>query len=212
MSNPWLSVAISDAILAFSSLFGVFLMVQSRRLVEEEMPIMSAMLGYALVGSAAFLGTLRYGFSSSWAPAHKMMTTAALTLGPSLLAAALFVICFEKVWQRPAWWRLLIGLMAGHELFRQLGWSHDFIMTVNTCALIVMAVSAIHYYKVERIFSAFVLVAVIAYSLAALVVGTEGQLAGYLRLDLYHYLLALGHLFSASAVFILVKKMKKEHY
>ena len=212
MTNPWLSVAISDAILAFSSLFGVFVMAECRRLLECRLPIMATMLAYLLVGTAASLGTLRYGFSPSWAPAHDMMTTAALTLAPSLLASTLFVICFKIEWQPAAWWRLLIGLMAGRELAAQFGYAHDFIMTVNSIALMVMSASAVRYYSEKRIFSVFMFVAVPAYTLASLFVGmgTDGQLAGYLRLDLYHYLLALGHLFSASAVFILAKNESRQ--
>ena len=206
MSSPWLSLAISDAILAFSSLFGVFLMAQCYRMAESRLPVIGAMLGYILVGSAAALGTIRFGITQSWAPAHDMMTAAAVTLGPSLLAAALGSICLGWNWQKPTWWRMLIGLMAGYELFRQFGLQHTFNMTINTVAMAVMAFSAFRTYHIQRIFSGFILIAVGAYSLASLVIGTEGQLAGYLRLDLYRYLLALGHLFSASAIFILTKR------
>ncbi|MCL6270438.1 hypothetical protein M3P05_10950 [Sansalvadorimonas sp. 2012CJ34-2] len=205
MSSPWLSLAISDAILAFSSLFGVFLMVQCRRMVGDHMPILASTLAYLLVGSAAALGTLRYGFSQSWAPAHDMLTAAALTLGPNLLATALGALCLGWKLSRPTWWRIMLGLMLGYEISRLAGYVTAYHMTINTLALIVMAKVAMDMYKKQRLFSGFTFIAVGAYALAALVVGTEGQLAGYLRLDLYHYLLALGHLFSASAIFNLLK-------
>ena len=96
--------------------------------------------------------------------------------------------------------------MAGFELTRQMGYSNEFISICYAIALVMATVSALHNKAAERPFTIFVLISVIAYGLAGLVMMTEGTLAEYLRLDLYRYLLALGNLFSASAIFIMIKK------
>ena len=210
MQYTWTSLAISDAILAFSSFFGVFLMTQSYRLTSDKMPVSGVLLSFLLVGISATLGTLHYGFSSGWAEPHRMMITAAETLAPPLLALAMAEFCWKLGWSRPAWWRLLIGLMAGFELCRQSGYHKHFIMFSITASLLITGAAAVTMLKRERIFGLFMIIAVAAYSLAAFVIGTEGSLAGYLRLDLYRYLLALGTLFAASGLFFMLKQVFKD--
>ncbi|MTI14456.1 hypothetical protein [Sansalvadorimonas verongulae] len=209
MQYTWTSLAISDAILAFSSFFGVFLMTQSYRLTSERMPVTGVIISFLLVGISAILGTLHFGLSSAWAGPHNTMTTAAKTLAPPLLALSMAEFCWKLGWSRPAWWRLLIGLMAGFELCRQSGYHEHFITTTITISLIVTGAAAVTMLKRERFFGLFMIIAVAAYGLAALVIGTEGSLAGYLRLDLYRYLLALGNLFAASGIFIMLKQVFK---
>ena len=89
MQNTWLSLAISYAILAFSSFFGVFLMSQSLRLKQERMPVLAALTAYFLMGCSAVFGTLVYGFSTDWGEPHRLFLTAARTLAPLLLGCAL---------------------------------------------------------------------------------------------------------------------------
>ncbi|WP_281647110.1 hypothetical protein [Parendozoicomonas sp. Alg238-R29] len=209
MPYTWTSLAISDTILAFSSFFGVFLMSQSYRLTSNRMPVTGMLLSFLLVGIGAALGTLRYGFSPAWEQPYQMMMAAAKTLAPPLMAAAMAVFCWKLQWSRPAWWRLLIGLMAGYELSRQTGYGELFLDITAFSSLFITTAAALSMTKQERIFSLFMIVAVIAYALAALVIGTEGSLAGYLRLDLYRYLLALGNLFAASGIFIMLKQIFK---
>ena len=210
MLNTWTSLAISDAVLAFSSFFGVFLMSQGCRLVSQRIPVVGALLAYGLVATGATLGTLTYGVSMSWEAPYLMIMTAAKTLSPPLLATALATLCWKLTWSRQAWWRLLIGLMAGYELSRQTGYSEQFLYIAAATSLVITATAALSLTKLQPTFTLFIVVSVCAYGLAALVIGTEGKIAGYLRLDLYRYLLALGNLFSASGIFIMLKQQARD--
>ena len=209
MFNTWTSLAISDAILAFSSFFSVFLMSQCHKLALRKMPVVGALMAYALAGFGATLGTLRYGFSDDWIAPYEMMMAAAKTLSPPLLATAMATLCWKLHWSRPAWWRLLIGMMAGYELARYTGYADTFLYISSALSLLIMLTASLSWVRRESTSTLFLVVSVFAYGLAALVIGTEGRLAGYLRLDLYRYLLALGNLLSASGIFIMLKSQHK---
>ncbi len=163
-------------------------------------------MAFTLVAASSSLGTLSSGFSSLWSEPHLMLMTAAQALAPPMLAAALASLCWKLNWSRPTWWRILIGLMAGYELARQIGYAEIFLYTVAALSLIVMLVSTVTIARRERTFAVFMTVAILAYGLTVLVITTEGSASGYLRVDLYRYLLALGNLFSASAIFIMLKR------
>ncbi|CAM3710688.1 hypothetical protein [Parendozoicomonas haliclonae] len=210
MFNTWTSLALSDAILAFSSFFGVFLLSQCYRLAHDKLPVAGALIAFVLVAVSSSLGTLSYGFSQIWQQPYIMLMTATKTLAPPMLAAALATLCWNLEWSKPTWWRILIGLMVGFELSRYTGYGETYLYTTSAISLAVMFAAAITVSSRERTFTVFMVTAVVAYSLAALVIGTEGQLAGYLRLDLYRYLLALGNLFAASGIFVLLKRLSRE--
>ena len=173
------------------------------------MPVTGLLMAFLLVGLGATLGTLKFGFSTAWAEPHRMMITAARTLAPPLFAAAMASFCWKMEWSRPTWWRLLIGLMAGFELCRQSGYANTFIYTTTAISVVVISATALSMLKRDRIFALFMIIAAIAYTLAALLITSEGSLAGYLRLDLYRYLLALGNLFAASGIFTMLKRVFK---
>ncbi len=202
MFEPVISVAISDAVLAFSSLFGVFLMAQFRSFEpSRRMPATVALLAFGLVAAAAGLGTLRYGFSAIWTEPHQMLNQAANYLSPSLLAAAIAATVWNWPLRRQDWGSILLGLMACFELMRRLEWLDTWHLLLSTGALLLMTAAIITRGERKPTFTAFSLTGICAYFIGGLVIGTEGKLAGFLRMDLFHYLLALGNLCIASGFF-----------
>lgn len=100
----------------------------------------------------------------------------------------------------------MIGLMVGYELAR---WSGYLVLYQNTIAaasigtMVAAVVSSSG--TMQRTFTLFLTVAIIAYGLVALALFAQGAAEGFLRQELYRYLLALGNLFSASAIFSFLK-------
>ena len=209
MHSAWFSLAISDAILALSSFFGVFLMFQCQKLVSVRVPVKAALFAYLLAGCGAAIGTLFYGFSNAWAGAHQLFSNAATTMSPALLAGACVCLLYRVNVQGATWWRLLIALMLGFEVGRQTGHVGLFQTIVAIVSLAAIAVATVLKQGYSSMVPMFLLGSVLIYALGAVVIGTEGSFGDYLRLDLYHYLLALGNLLSATALFTLLKNQAK---
>ena len=206
MLNGLTLLALSNAILAFSSLFGVFLLIQGYRIAVQKIPVMCALIAFAMVTIASVFGMLSTGFSPAWSAPFELMSEATRTLAPPALAAAIASLRWKKEWSQQNWWRAMIGLMVGYELAR---WSGYLVLYQNTIAAasigIMVAAVVSSSGTMQRTFTLFLTVAIIAYSLVALALFAQGSAEGFLHQELYRYLLALGNLFSASAIFSFLK-------
>ncbi len=206
MLDVWTSLALSNAILACSSLFGVFLLSQGYGVTQQKAVVFSGLLAFGLVAIVSVQGTLIHGFSIDCQTSYVMMVEASKTLSPPALAAAIAGLCWQKQWQKQNLWRGLMGLMAGYELARHTGHLVFYSNSISVLSLACILVATFTNKLFERTSTMFLAVAAMAYGLSATVIGTQGQLDGFLRQDLHRYLLALGNLFCASAMFMMLKK------
>jgi hypothetical protein len=185
------STAFSDSLLALACAACVWLIGRARgRYSEGDQPaLFCVLLGFLLPTAAACVGVVRYGFDPSWQAAHLWLSQASSFLGLPLLGAAALALGRGWVWSRPNWGRILLGLCAFFELFRQLGYLLDYRLALNlaTLALILYA-GAMQWPR--RAPAAVAALVVGLFLLAGLAVGTEGVIGPLRRVDLFHVLLA----------------------
>lgn len=197
------SLAVSDAVLMLASGFAVFLMAQRGGFDKHHRVTASAaMVGFVLVAIAAFTGSVGYGISESWLPAHEMLTRSAMYLTPLLLGFSLYGGITGHHWQRPFWGRLIIGICVLFEVSRWFGLV-DALQDVVMVIAIVTPLVAVVRSGLPFLQQLLVLLTLLVFSSAFVLVGTEGTLAGYLRLDLFRYLVGLGILMISSALYLL---------
>lgn len=182
--------ALSDGALALACLACALVVGKARRHYgEADQPaLFCALLGFLLPAAAAGVGVVRYGFDPSWQGAHLWLSQASSFLALPLLGAAALALGRGWAWSRPNWGRIVLGLCAFFELFRQLGYLEDYRLALNlaTLALILYA-GALQWPR--RAPPAAALAVVGLFLLAGLAVGTEGFIGPLRRVDLFHGLL-----------------------
>jgi hypothetical protein len=137
------STALSDGVLALACLACALVIGKARKHYgEADQPaLFCALLGFLLPAAAAGVGMLRYGFDPGWQGAHLWLSQASSFLALPLLGAASLALGRGWAWSRPNWGRIVLGLCAFFELFRQLGYLEDYRLALNlaTLALILYA-------------------------------------------------------------------------
>ncbi len=185
------STAFTDALLALACAACAWLIGRARgRYGEGDQPaLFCALLGFLLPAAAASVGVIRYGFDPSWQPAHLWLTQASSFLGLPLLGAAALALGRGWAWSRPNWGRILLGLCAFFELFRQLGYLEDYRLALNLATLVlILYAGAVQWPR--RAPAIIAAVAAGLFLLAGLAVGSEGMIGPLRRVDLFHLLLA----------------------
>ncbi len=208
------SLAISDAMLAFASSFSVFLMAQQKVFTRvHRTSCTMAMYGFLLIATAAVLGCLRYGFSSYWAASHDLVTSIALLLAPPVVGAALCLGLSAKSWSKTTWIQGIVLVCVLYGLALWLGtdkFYRDAQLTVALAlTLYCMLRSQMNYGPKLMIFTA-----IACYFIGGLIIGNQGTLLGYLRLDLFRYFMGLGNLLLSSGMYLAFKVVypQTEHY
>lgn len=208
MPETTLSFAASSAILAFSSFFGVFLMLQrSAFRHSSSRPAITAMISFMLIGLTAIFDTVRYGFSLNTADIlQHVINTVAFFIAPPLLTAALISIGWQKKWRNDVGW-VLFFLSCLFFLLAKYVHDLNFYRTLMiSCALIVSFSSVIKAPFRHHSSTLFLMIAIGAYAMGLLVISYFKTSVVFLRLDFFHYLTALGNLFLASGFFQLMRK------
>lgn len=184
------STALSDGVLALACLACALVIGKARKHYgEADQPaLFCALLGFLLPAAAASVGALRYGFEPGWQGAHLWLSQASSFLALPLLGAAALALGRGWAWSRPNWGRIVLGLCAFFELFRQMGYLEDYRLALNlaTLALILYA-GALQWPR--RAPPAVASAVVGLFLLAGLAVGTEGFIGPLRRVDLFHGLL-----------------------
>lgn len=185
------STAFSDGLLAIACAACVLWIGRARgRYGEGDQPaLFCALLGFLLPAAAASVGVIRYGFDPSWQPAHLWLSQASSFLGLPLLGAAALALGRRWAWSRPNWGRIVLGLCAFFELFRQMGYLEDYRLALNlTTLVLILYAGAMQWPRRAPAIGAITVVGL--FLLAGLAVGTEGVIGPLRRIDLFHVLLA----------------------
>ena len=199
------SLAISDAVLAFSSIFAVFLMAQRKTFAEiHRLSANCAMLGFLLMAMASTVGSLRYGISDTWAAPHDMLVNVAMFLSPPLVGIAICLGLVTKSWSGAVWGRIILGVCLAYEVSRWNGLEVIYrdlqLVIIVVCVLFLALRSSLPSGPRWLIISSLS-----SYFISVLVIGTQGTLAGYLRLDLFRYLIGLGNLLLGSGMYLMMR-------
>ncbi|MGB0360819.1 MAG: DUF6962 family protein [Endozoicomonas sp.] len=199
------SLALSDAILALACLFAVFMMAQHKAFSDiNKNSATAALIGFVLMALASIVGSLRYGFSNDWIPAHEMLSNAAMYLAPPLICIATVFGITTKEWSKPAWGKLIVSICLIYEISRWYDMDIIYRDLQNTILLLGIIYSLFRA-SIDNSARWLILTGVSSYFIGALIIGTEGTLAGYLRLDLFGYLIGLGNLLMGTGLYFLFK-------
>ncbi|WP_426415950.1 DUF6962 family protein [Aestuariirhabdus sp. LZHN29] len=206
-----LSTAISDAVLCLSSGFALVMVVQRSNSSEtDRAAALGAMVGFLAFTLAALFGTLRFGLGEQWREVHNLFSQVATFMALPLIGTAFLCLSLPRPLSRPGWGRLLLALMVAFEFARRLEWIPQYRIILGATALLLIAGCSIYQARRHRSIALFGVAGASASAIAGLVIGTQGSLSGWLRVDLFHYLLALSNLFLASALFFLLRHRMRE--
>lgn len=199
------SLALSDAVLAFASVFAVFLMAQQKAFARiHRASAAAAMLGFSLMALASITGSLRYGVSPAWSAPHEMLVNVAMFMSPPLVGIAACLGLTTRSWSRPAWGRLILGICVVYEATRWYGLEIIY-RDLQLALLLVTTLYLLLRSSIEPGPKWLMIASIASIFTGALVIGTQGTLAGYLRLDLFRYLIGLGNLLFSSGLYFALK-------
>ncbi|MHA6495243.1 DUF6962 family protein [Pseudomonas borbori] len=188
------STALSDGALTLACFACVFYVGRARKRYgpADQPALFCALLGFLLPAAAATVGALRYGVDPDWQAAHLWLTQASRFLAWPLLGAAALALSRGWAWSRPNWGRILLGLCAFFELFRQMNQLETYQLVLDlTTLLLILYAGAVQWPR--RLPLCAALAAITLFALAGQAVGTEGLLGSIRRIDLFHGLLALAY-------------------
>jgi hypothetical protein len=184
------STALSDGVLALACLACAIAIGKARRPYgEADQPaLFCALLGFLLPAAAATVGVVRFGIDPDAQAAHLLLSQASSFLGLPLLGAAALALGRGWEWSRANWGRILLGLCAFFELFRQMNQLEDYRLLLNLATLLlILYAGAVQWPRRAPLASAIAIVGL--FLLAGLAVGTEGFIGSLRRVDLFHALL-----------------------
>jgi hypothetical protein len=201
------STALSDGILALACLL---CLAQLGKLYKgssagERPQLVCLLLGFALPAAAAAAGAMRYGLSSELAGLHDWLSRAASFLGLPLLGLAALCLGRNWQWSGPAWGRLLLGLCAFFELFRQMQLLDQYRLFLQMGSLLLIAYAGLLQWP-QRLPLLLGMAVAGLFAGAGLGVGVEGWIGPLRRIDLFHGLLALAYPLLAWLLLILAGK------
>ena len=184
------STAFADAVLTLACAACVWFVGRARRHYgEADQPaLFCALLGFLIPAAAAAVGVVRYGFDPEWQAAHLWLSQASSFLALPMLGATALALGRGWAWSRPNWGRILLGLCAFFELFRQMGYMEDYRLALNLATLALILYAGAVQWPKRLPLAAAVSVAGL-FLLAGIAVGTEGFIGSLRRIDLLHALL-----------------------
>lgn len=177
------SIAISDAVLAAVCVWGIVKLGRTRF-------DLSAVPGFGIVGVAALLGVLRYAFFPELKPAHGLVSTMAGWIGMPLLGFA-FILASWRAFSRRVQVGVIFALLALFLLFAYVVPFKLYGIVIGGLAMVVVLASGIKELTANQEFAFAAIVGAVLVIFVGLVVRGEGAWAGVLRVNWYHYGLAL---------------------
>jgi hypothetical protein len=188
------STSLSDGLLAVACLACAIAIGKARKHYgEADQPaLFCALLGFLLPAAASAAGVIRFSFDPSAEVAHLWLSQASSFLGLPLLGAAALALGRGWQWSRANWGRILLGLCAFFELFRQLNQLEDYRLLLNlTTLLLSIYAGALQWPRRAPLTAAIALAGL--FLLAGLGVGTEGFIGPLRRIDLFNTLLIVAY-------------------
>ena len=202
------SLALSDAAVAFASAFAVFLLFQQKAFASaHQTASKGALLGFLLMALAGITGTLKFGFSDAWTGVYLFFNNAATFMSPPLIGVAMILMLSDKVWSKQAWGQLIIAICLAFEVSRWYGMEGLYRDAQLAIILVVLCIQVMKC-PLEPGTRGLLIASFLSFFVGALVIGNEGTLGGYLRLNLFRYFIALGNLLLGTGIFMFLRKNK----
>ncbi|WXL25043.1 hypothetical protein WG219_17305 [Ectopseudomonas mendocina] len=188
------STALTDAILAFACFVCTFAIGKARQSYSESLQpaLFCALLGFLLPAAAATAGVIRFGFDPVAQPTHVWLTQASTFLGFPLLGASALSLSTGKLFSGATWGRLLLGLCAFFELFRQMNHLDDYRLAISLITLLMILYAGVSQWP-QRLSALSAVLAATLFAIAGMAVGTHGLMGAVQRIDLFHILLSIAY-------------------
>ena len=156
-----------------------------KRYGEADQPaLFCALLGFLLAAAAAAASVGDPG----WQAAHLWLSQASSFLGLPLLGVAALTLGRGWAWSRPNWGRVVLGLCAFFELFRQMNLLEDYRLALSLATLLLILYAGAVQWPRRTPAGAATVVAGL-FLLATLAVGSDGFIGPLRRIDLLHAVL-----------------------
>ncbi|WP_172150143.1 hypothetical protein [Pseudomonas tumuqii] len=184
------STVLSGGMLALACLACAVAIGKARkRYGEADQPaLFCALLGFLLTAAAAAASV----GEPSWQAAHLWLSQASSFLGLPLLGVAALALGRGWAWSRPNWGRVVLGLCAFFELFRQMNLLEDYRLLLNLATLLLIVYAgAIQWPRRTPAYAATVVVGL--FLLGTLAVGSDGLIGPLRRTDLLQAVLTLAY-------------------
>lgn len=184
------ATALTGGILALACLACAVAIGKARkRYAEADQPaLFCALLGFLLAAAAASAGVMAHAGDPDWQAAHLWLSQASNFLGLPLLGAAALAMGRGWAWSRPNWGRVVLGLCAFFELFRQMNLLEDYHLLLNLASLLLIVYAGAIQWPRRTPAGAAMAVAGL-FLLADLAVGSDGFIGPLRRIDLLQTLL-----------------------
>jgi hypothetical protein len=156
-----------------------------KRYGEADQPaLFCALLGFLLTAAAAAASV----GDPSWQAAHLWLSQASSFLGLPLLGVAALTLGRGWACSRPNWGRVVLGLCAFFELFRQMNLLEDYRLLLNLASLLLIVYAGvIQWPRRAPAYAATVVVGL--FLLATLALGSDGLIGSLRRTDLLQAML-----------------------
>ncbi|MBU1330734.1 MAG: hypothetical protein KJ884_19710 [Gammaproteobacteria bacterium] len=159
------------------------------RYAEGDQPaLFCALLGFAAPAAAAAVAAVQPGNDPDWRAATLWLEQATTFLALPLLGVVALTLGRRWTWSRPNWGRVILGLCAFFELFRQLNQLDDYRLLLSLASLLLVLYAGALQWP-QRLPLALAGGAVGLFLLAAYAAGGDGLVASMQRIDLLHGLL-----------------------
>ena len=178
-SMPQYSTALSDGVLVIFSLFTAFY-IYSTSII--------ACIGFLMMASAATLGTIRFSSTSpsdSLIDWHKYLSQLTASLGLPLISVA-----YLRLWQPYVAHIVLIASIILFLIQSQL--KRSIALGAGNAISAVAMLTVLLQSFVN--FNLYGIIGVALFAIAALIVKTEGNIFFLLRVDVFHYMLAVANI------------------
>ncbi len=208
MPELTLSFATSSAILALSSFFGVFLMLQRSAFRNTATcPANTVLISFFLIGLTAIADTIHYGFSLHFTGnTEANINTVAFFITPPLFTASYVSIGWQLQWKARYDWIIFFIICALFWLAKSTHNLEFYRTILMGMALLVSFIALIRAPFRHPSSTVFFMIAILSYTMALIVISYLKVIILFLRVDFFHYLTALANLFLASGFFQLMRK------
>lgn len=181
------STAVSDFILAISTIYASYLAFQ-RRDTEGYF----ASMGLLTVVLAAIFGVVRFGIEPSIASTHQFFSNFAALVGVPTLGISFISIRIYKI-NRYQFLYISISLLLLFNLFTYFIKFPAYSIIIGGVANIGIFISGIRILSTDKKNALYAIAGSLLTILAGLAIGTDGAWLGILRIDLFHYVLSLAN-------------------
>ena len=191
------STAISDLALVIGTLY-----FTPRLFRTGKADAKIAVIAFCMIAFAAFLGMFFWQISGFLAPVYRFSSSFAGKVAIPLLALCFLSVSVKRIEQMPL---LALVLVVLFVMFEYLFAIASYRILIGGLSMLAIIYSGYNWLGKNRNTALFAIGGAVLTLLAGLAVGTQGNVGFILRIDLFHYLLALANASLGYSLWMMMK-------